>query len=77
MGIRVCLGLPGGDLSEGEAADLTVIDLNRPHVIDCNTFKSLGHATPFNGWGVSADIAMTVCCGEIVYENLRPQEESV
>jgi len=74
---RKIFGLPAVDLSEGSPADLTVIDLNRPHTIDSNTFKSLGHATPFDGWGVSADIAMTVCGGEIVYENLRPQEDSV
>ena len=74
---RKIFGLPAIDLSEGSPADLTVIDLNRPHTIDSNTFKSLGHATPFDGWGVSADIAMTVCGGEIVYENLRPQEDSV
>ena len=74
---RRIFGLPGGDLSDGQAADLTVIDLNRPHVIDSRTFKSLGRATPFDGWGVSADVAMTVCNGEIVYANLRNQEESV
>ena len=74
---RRIFGLPGGCISEDEIADLTVLDVNRPHVIDSRTFRSLGRATPFDGWGVSAAVAMTVCGGEIVYADLRKQEESV
>ena len=69
------IGLPEVTLTEGGIADLTVIDLNRPHNIDSTTFKSLGRATPFDGWGVSCDIALTVCGGKVVYENLNTQEE--
>ncbi|MBO7741712.1 MAG: dihydroorotase [Victivallales bacterium] len=72
---RRIFGLPGGSLEEGNIADVTVLDLNCPHVIDSNTFLSLGRATPFDGWGVSAAIAMTVCGGEIVYHDLKSQEE--
>ena len=72
---RKIFGLPGGEIAEGAVADLTVIDQNRPHTINSATFKSLGHATPFDGWGVTADIAMTICDGEIVYANLAEQEE--
>ena len=72
---RKIFGLPEVTLTEGGIADLTVIDLNRPHNIDSTTFKSLGRATPFDGWGVSCDIALTVCGGEVVYENLNTQEE--
>ena len=72
---RRIFGLPGGSLEEDNIADLTVLDLNRPHVIDSSTFLSLGHATPFDGWGVSAAIAMTVCGGEIVYHDLKTQED--
>ncbi|MBE6996490.1 MAG: dihydroorotase, partial [Ruminococcaceae bacterium] len=74
---RRIFGLPGGSLEVGNIADLTVLDLNRPHVIDPATFKSLGRATPFAGWGVSAAIAMTLCGGEIVYHDLKNQEEFV
>ena len=49
----------------------------RPHVIDSSTFRSLGRATPFDGWGVSADVAMTICSGEIVYGDLRNEEADV
>ncbi|WP_298031808.1 dihydroorotase [uncultured Dysosmobacter sp.] len=67
--------LPGGVIGEGQPADLTVLDLNRPHVIDSRTFRSLGRATPFEGWGVSAAVAMTVCGGEIVHHDLKAQED--
>jgi len=71
---RRIFGLPGGSLEEGSIADVTVLDLNRPHVIDSSTFLSLGRATPFEGWGVSAAVAMTLCGGEIVYHDLKQQE---
>ena len=74
---RKIFGLPGGEIAEGGIADLTVLDLNRPHVIDSCTFQSLGRATPFDGWDVSAAVAMTICDGEIVYADLQKQEESV
>ena len=73
---RKIFGLPGGVLADGEIADLAVLDLNRPHTIDCNTFHSLGHATPFDGWNVSAAVAMTICGGKIVYADLQNQEET-
>jgi len=74
---RKIFGLPEVELTEGGIADVTVLDLNRPHNVDSSTFKSLSRATPFDGWGVSADIAMTICDGKIVYSNLKGQEESV
>ena len=72
---RRIFGLPGGSIREGAPADLTVLDLNRPHVINSQTFRSLGRATPFDGWGVSAAVAMTICGGEIAYADLQNQEE--
>ena len=74
---RKIFGLPGGELTEGQPADLTVLDLNRPHIIDSSTFRSLGRATPFEGWGVSAAVAMTICGGEIVYHDLNNQEDTL
>ena len=74
---RKIFNLPGGTLEENAVADITVLDLNRPHVIDSSTFKSLGHASPFDGWSVSAAVAMTICDGEIVYHDLKTQEETL
>lgn len=72
---RRIFGLPGGAIEEGAVADLTVLDLNRPHVIDPAAFRSLGRATPFAGWGVSAAVAMTIVDGGIVYADLAEKEE--
>ena len=74
---RKIFGLPGGSLEVGEIADLTVLGLNRPYVIHSEDFRSLGRATPFEGWGVSANVAMTLCGGEVVYHNLHQQEAYV
>lgn len=72
---RRIFGLPGGSIAEHMPADLTVLDLNRPHVIDSGSFRSLGRATPFDGWGVGAAVVMTVC-GDIVYSNPENQAET-
>ena len=72
---RKIFDLPGGRIEAGQIADLTVLDLNRPGVIDSGSFRSLGRATPFDGWGVSAAVALTLCGGEIVYHNLQNPEE--
>ena len=73
---RKIFGLVGGKIAEGEVADITVVDVHRNDVIDPMKFKSLGRATPFAGWGVTAGIAMTICDGEIVHADLRTQEEN-
>ena len=72
---RRIFGLPGGSVAEHMPADLAVLDLNRPHVIDSGSFRSLGRATPFDGWGVGAAVAMTIC-GDIVYSNLEEDSET-
>lgn len=74
---RKLFGLPGGEIAEGQPADLAVLDLNRPHVIDSAAFRSLGRATPFDGWGVSAAVAMTICGGEIVHHDLNTREDNL
>ena len=77
---RLCLrprrifGLPGGEITPGAPADLTVLDLNRPHCIDSGTFRSQGRATPFDGWLVSAAVAATVCGGELVYTDFQRED---
>lgn len=59
--------LPGGEIEEGQPADLTVLRLDRKHTVDPSRFRSMGRATPFEGWEVYGEIAMTICNGEIVY----------
>lgn len=65
---RKIFGLPGGEIASGEIGDLTILDLEQEYQIDSRAFFSMGQATPFDGWKVSAAVAMTICNGEIVYQ---------
>ena len=57
----------GGKIEAGEIADLTVLDLNRPHAINSGAFFSRGRSTPFDGWTVTAGVDKTICNGNLVY----------
>lgn len=61
------LGLSGGKLAEGSAADITVADLSEKYTIDSSKFLSKGKNTPFNGFEVYGKIKYTVVDGEIKY----------
>ncbi len=63
------LGLEGGEIAVGKAADLTVADLGAKYVIDSKNFLSKGKNTPFNGYEVYGRIKYTVVDGEIKYKN--------
>lgn len=65
---RRIFGLPGGEIAEGQPADLTVLNLNAPHRIEPERFFSRGRATPFAGEAVSAAIEKTFCRGRLVYQ---------
>ena len=61
-------GLPGGELENGGIADLTVFDLGRRYEIQSGEFLSMGRATPFEGREAWGRCMMTVCGGEIVWQ---------
>lgn len=65
---RQIFRLPGGAIEAGAPADLTVLDLTTPWRIDSGAFRSLGRATPFDGWQVQGRTELTLCGGEIVYQ---------
>jgi dihydroorotase len=44
------LGVSGGSLAPGEAADITTFSLARQVTIRSDRFKSKGRSTPFDGW---------------------------
>lgn len=60
--------LPYGELKEGAAADITVIDLEKEKTIDPNTFYSKGRNTPFAGVTCAGYPVMTFANGELVYQ---------
>ena len=43
-------GLPGGTLREGSAADVTLLDLEKPYRVEPREMRSKGRSTPFAGW---------------------------
>lgn len=62
---RFCIG---GGLEPGQEADLSVWDLHADGAVDPAAFLSKGRSTPFAGWKVHAQCKMTVCKGEIVWQ---------
>jgi len=61
------LGLSGGTLAPGSAADVTVLDLERTVKVDPARFASKGRNTPFAGWSLKGTPAMTIVAGEVVW----------
>jgi dihydroorotase len=55
------LNLPGGRLSAGAPADITILDLERAWTVEPKRFLSRGRNTPFGGWtGVGAPVLTLV-----------------
>ena len=61
-------GLPGGSLAVGAAADLVLVNRDREWVVDPEQFRSKGRNTPFTGWRLHGQVAMTMVGGRIVYQ---------
>jgi dihydroorotase (multifunctional complex type) len=57
-----------GRLKEGNAADLTVVDLKRKHKIDSSKFQSKAKYSPFDGWQVEGKPVKTFVKGQLVME---------
>jgi len=62
------LGLPGGSLAPGAAADLTLIDPGAAWTVDPTKFASKSRNTPFGGWAVTGRPWKTIVGGGIVWE---------
>jgi dihydroorotase len=63
------LKLPGGTLSEGAAADITVLAPDLPVRIEAAKLRSRSKNTPFDGWQLRGGVAATFVGGRIVYAN--------
>jgi dihydroorotase len=64
------LGLPGGSLRPGSPADVIVIDLDTPWVLDPADLKSQCKNTPFDEARFSGRVARTIVNGRTVYEHV-------
>ena len=65
---REIFNLGSGKIAVGETADLALIDINKEFSVNPDEFKSMGRATPFEGWRLCGKNILTICEGEIVYE---------
>ena len=50
-------------------------DLNAEYAVDPANFRSMGKATPFEGWKLFGKCMLTVCDGTVVYRDIQLQEE--
>ena len=48
--------------------DFSIWDLSEEYAVDPAQFKSMGKATPFEGWKVNGKCLATVCDGKVVYK---------
>ncbi len=61
------LGVPGGSLSPGSPADVTILDLERERTVDPARFQSRSRNTPFAGWTLRGTPWMTIVGGRTVF----------
>jgi dihydroorotase len=62
------LGLPGGSLRSGAPADLIVIDMDVPWIVDPEELKSKCGNTPFDEARMTGRVVRTIVAGRTVYE---------
>ena len=55
----------GGALSEGEAADIAVFDLDATFTVEPDKFLTMGRSTPFQGWELQGECCLTLVDGKI------------
>jgi dihydroorotase len=63
------LGLAGGTLADGAAADITVLAPDLPVTIAAASLRSRSKNTPFDGWQLRGGVAATIVGGRVVYRN--------
>jgi len=68
------LGVPGGSLSEGAVADLTLLAPDLPVTIAAASMRTKSKNTPFDGWQLRGGVAATIIEGRTVYLNPEVQD---
>ena len=63
------LRVPGGSLSEGAPADVTVLAPDLPVTVSVARMRSKSRNTPFAGWTLRGGVAATIVGGRTVYVN--------
>jgi dihydroorotase len=63
------VNVPGGTLSDGAVADISVLAPDLAVTVDASKFKSKARNTPFGGWQLKGGVAVTIVGGRTVYVN--------
>ena len=63
------MNLPGGTLTEGAAADITILAPDVPVTVRSASFRSKSRNTPFEGWALKGAVAATIVGGRPVFVN--------
>jgi dihydroorotase len=64
-------GLPGGTLSPGSPADVTIFDPEARWKVEPHRLLSKGRSTPFAGWELSGAPAATIVGGAVVWQRIE------
>jgi dihydroorotase len=62
------LGVPGGALTEGAPADVSILAPDLAVTVSAADMRSKSKNTPFDGWQLRGGVAATLVGGRIVYE---------
>ena len=62
------LTIPGGTLSEGTPADVTVLAPDMPVTIRASALRSKSKNTPFDGWQLRGGVVATIVAGHVVFD---------
>ncbi|MBQ7051202.1 MAG: dihydroorotase [Clostridia bacterium] len=60
------LGVPGGELTVGAAADIVILDPEKEITVDAEKFVSRGHNTPFHGRTYYGAVLATIVGGRVI-----------
>jgi dihydroorotase len=63
------LRLPGGTLSDGAAADISLLAPDLSVTVSAASMRSRSKNTPFDGWKLRGGVAATIVGGRTVYRN--------
>jgi dihydroorotase len=63
------LKVPGGSLSEGAPADISILAPDLNVTVSAARMRSKSKNTPFDGWTLRGGVAATIVGGRVVYSN--------
>ncbi len=70
------LGVPGGRLAAGDAADITILAPDLRVTVSAASFRSKSRNTPFEGWPLRGGVAATIVGGRVLFLNPDVPEAS-